>query len=66
MVHISYETEKEIIECILNVGNVNGTIMSLLRDGEYKNLFDGESISIQNGKLQVGANPIILHASSSK
>ncbi|MCM1130143.1 MAG: alpha-amylase family glycosyl hydrolase [Roseburia sp.] len=62
VVQISYETEKEIIECILNVGNVNGGIKSLLMDGEYKNLFNGESISIQNKRLQVGADPIIIKA----
>ncbi|MDE6407287.1 MAG: hypothetical protein K2K48_03880 [Anaeroplasmataceae bacterium] len=60
VVHISYETEKEIMECILNIGNVSGGIKSLLKDGKYKNLFDEESISIQNGKLQIGANPIVI------
>ena len=59
-VHISYQTKKEIIECILNVGNVNGEIKSLLKDGVYQNLFDGEMISIQDSKLQLGPNPIII------
>ncbi len=37
-----------------------GEIKSLLKDGVYQNLFDGEMISIQDSKLQLVPNPIII------
>lgn len=60
VVHLTYQMETEIIECIFNIGNVNGGIKSLLKDGEYKNLFNEEFVFIQNGKLQVVSDPIII------
>ena len=66
VVQLSYETEEELMECILNVGNESGTIKSLLKDGVYQNLFDGESVSIQDGKLQLKTNPIIIKTKNKK
>lgn len=62
VVQLHYETKQKILECILNIGNVNGHVSTTLPDGTYKNLFDGENISVVDGKLTVGANPIVIKA----
>lgn len=60
VVHISYQTQDKTLECVFNIGNVEGNIPSVLQNGEYKNLFDNETILIHNGMLQIGSNPIII------
>ncbi len=49
-----------MVECLFNAGNIQGFVPAQLMDGQYSNLFDGSTIQIQDGRLQIGENPIIL------
>ncbi len=60
VVHITYQTTKEIVECLFNVGNVQGFVASKVKNGVYQNLFDNASIQVQDGQLRIGENPLIL------
>lgn len=60
VVRISYHTEEERLEIILNIGNVHGLIQTELPDGTYKNLFDNEEINIKSGKIELTANPVVI------
>ncbi len=60
IVHITYQTEKEVMECIFNVGNVGGSIKTILKNGAYINLFNKETIVIENQKLLLQTDPVIL------
>lgn len=60
VIHITYRTKEEMVECLFNVGNIQGFVPAQLMDGQYSNLFDGSTIQIQDGRLHIGENPIIL------
>ncbi|MDE7263681.1 MAG: hypothetical protein K2N64_03350 [Anaeroplasmataceae bacterium] len=59
-VHITYKTSNRIVECIFNVGNVNGSIPSVLSEGIYNNMINDEKVEVKEGKIIVGADPIIV------
>ena len=48
------------MECIFNVGNVGGSIKTILKNGTYTNLFNKETIVIENQKLLLQTDPVIL------
>ena len=58
--HLRYESKKELMEIVLNVGNVEGKVKTILTNGLYQNLFDGSHIEVLNNEIEVGKNPIVL------
>ena len=58
--HLRYESKDELMEIILNVGNVEGKIKTNLTNGLYQNLFDGSYVEVSNNEVEIGSNPIVL------
>lgn len=60
IVHITYKLNDKIMEIILNVGNINGKIDTILDDGVYKNIFNDEQINIKNKSLVLLQEPVVI------
>lgn len=58
--HITYENENQLMECIANLGNLNIEINSKARDREYINLINEQNIIVNNGKLRLNSDPIVI------
>ena len=58
--HLRYESKEELMEIVLNVGNVEGKVKTNLTHGLYQNLFDGSYVEVTNNEIEVGSNPIVL------
>ncbi len=58
--HLKYESKKEVMEIILNVGNTFGEVKVSLKNGKYVNLFDNEIIEITDSKVKISKNPIVI------
>jgi len=58
--HLKYHSKDEVMEIILNVGNVEGSVKVSLEDGEYINIFDNTKVIVKDNKVQVGKNPIVI------
>lgn len=58
--HITYKLNNELMECVFNLGNIDGYIESKHTDGEYINLFNDELIIIKDGKLPLCKDPVII------
>lgn len=58
--HITYKLNNELMECVFNLGNIDGYIESKHTDGEYVNLFNDELIIIKDGKLPLCKDPVII------
>ena len=60
MVHITYKLGDKLLECVFNLGDESGYVISKHSDGEYLNLFNDEIIEIKEGKLPLSKDPIII------
>lgn len=60
-IHITYRKEKEVYECFFNVNLVQAHAFTVLTDGVYINIYNGTSIEVENGKIELGIDPIIIH-----
>lgn len=60
VVHLSYCLGKDVLECVLNVGNAKGTISTVLLDGTYTNIINDEMIEIKDGRLEIDKNPVVI------
>ncbi len=58
--HITYKKNGIMMECVFNLGNIDGYIESKHTDGEYVNLFNDELIIIKDGKLPLCKDPVII------
>ena len=58
--HLKYENDEEVMEIILNVGNVEGSVKVSLPDGIYLNLFDNKGIEVKNSLVEVNKNPLVI------
>ena len=58
--HITYKLNNQLMECIFNLGNETGYVISKHSDGKYVNLFNNEEIIIKEGKLPLSKDPIII------
>jgi glycosidase len=58
--HLKYENDEEIMEIILNVGNVEGSVKVSLPDDKYHNLFDDEVIEIKESLVKINKNPLVI------
>jgi hypothetical protein len=58
--HLKYENDEEVMEIILNVGNVEGIVKTNLTNGLHKNLFDESYVEVTNNEINVSKNPIVL------
>ena len=58
--HLKYENDEEVMEIVLNVGNVEGKVKTNLTNGLHKNLFDESYVEVVNNEIKIGVNPIVL------
>ena len=58
--HLKYETKNEMMEIILNVGNVEGKIKVNIPDGEYVNIFGNEVIKVSDSLVEINKNPLVI------
>jgi hypothetical protein len=58
--HLKYENDEEVMEIVLNVGNVEGSIKVSLPDGIYHNLFDNKEIEVKDSLVEVNKNPLVI------
>ena len=58
--HLKYESKEEIMEIILNVGNVEGKVKVSLKDGEYINIFDNEKVCVIDSFVEINKNPLLI------
>ena len=58
--HITYKKNGIMMECVFNLGNIDGYIESKHTDGEYVNLFNDELIIIKDRKLPLCKDPVII------
>lgn len=58
--HLKYESDEEMMEIILNVGNVEGSVKVSLPDGIYNNLFDNKEIEVKDSLVEVNKNPLVI------
>lgn len=58
--HLKYENDEEVMEIVLNVGNVEGSVKVSLPDGIYHNLFDNKEIEVKDSLVEVNKNPLVI------
>ena len=58
--HLKYENDEEVMEIVLNVGNVEGSVKVSLPDGIYHNLFDNKGIEVKDSLVEVNKNPLVI------
>ena len=60
VIHLTYCFGKDVLECIFNMGNVEGSISTTLLDGRYINIINDEMLEIKDGKLTIDKNPVVM------
>lgn len=58
--HITYQNDYQMMECISNLGGLDNEIKVETQDGEYINLINNQIIKVNNGKIRLTEDPIVI------
>lgn len=58
--HLTYKNDTKRIECLFNVGNVQGDEVVSIKDGTYVNIFNNKDVVVKDSKVSLDKDPIII------